>query len=493
MVGYISDSVRLAWGLIYWNIRKSAYRISGRRRPPPCQNPSDSGKAMQTRCEGCVSWDQPRRFRKVCPLLVENPDGQLRCSVDDREVRPYWGRFLRYYGGVFASLYLVCGIGLYAYLRSIGYPISPVHLLWPPKWHLVPQAESGYFFNESRTAMLSGDYRKGLLALANAYEADPKNYIAALEMAENNEAMQPAMADQIYAALLTTHPEHRQEITDHWYHSELARGDDLAIEPLAAGEVDADPSRENFWMRALILASRRSGDTRALAAFRADPAHARWAGVVDMELAGRHLSGDQAIQCYAQPLAPGTPSYGLFFRLDQLMRAGDPMSALDELERHRRELDSSAKVALRLDGLALAQAQEQRERELRALLGQPYSETLMEVVGAHLIRHPDGAALALAYRTLLNRAPAPAPLTVGVWTTYFCAAGASGDFDTMHEIGGRLVASGVMAAPTVQAMDSYFRGKAGSRRVTSFLPFVPLPLEAVYALLGLRPPPAPTA
>ena len=85
MIGWLGDFLRFWWGLLYWNTRKGLFRLNRDQASCPCQNPSDSGRARETGCDAAHYWHQPARFRRVCPLLVETPDG-LRCSVDTRDV-----------------------------------------------------------------------------------------------------------------------------------------------------------------------------------------------------------------------------------------------------------------------------------------------------------------------------------------------------------------------------------------------------------------------
>ena len=73
MTGWIADFFRLAWGLLYWNYRKSWFRLRRGRARCPCQSPSDSGRALETVCEASLSWHKHANFRRVCPLLVDTP------------------------------------------------------------------------------------------------------------------------------------------------------------------------------------------------------------------------------------------------------------------------------------------------------------------------------------------------------------------------------------------------------------------------------------
>jgi hypothetical protein len=127
VLGWCADFFRLWWGLLYWNTRKTWFRIRRGRSVVPCQNLSDSGRAFETQCEACLTWNRPRRFRRVCPLLVDTPDG-LRCSANTPDVRPFWLRAFGLYGGGLASIYLVAVLGVFISLRLIGYPVSILHV-----------------------------------------------------------------------------------------------------------------------------------------------------------------------------------------------------------------------------------------------------------------------------------------------------------------------------------------------------------------------------
>jgi len=128
VIGWTADFFRLAWSLLYWNARKSCFRLRGGARRAPRQHPRDSGRALETQCEACLHWDRPARFARVCPLLVATPVG-LRCSARAVDVRPFWGRAGRYFGGVLAGIYLFGALSFFAFLRTIGYPISIVHVV----------------------------------------------------------------------------------------------------------------------------------------------------------------------------------------------------------------------------------------------------------------------------------------------------------------------------------------------------------------------------
>ena len=92
MAGWFGDLGRLYWGLLYWNARKTLFRIAGARGQAPCQHPSDSGAAGVTGCEACAAWSSRARFKRLCPLIASGPDGRRVCGVAAADVRPFWGR-----------------------------------------------------------------------------------------------------------------------------------------------------------------------------------------------------------------------------------------------------------------------------------------------------------------------------------------------------------------------------------------------------------------
>ena len=487
MLGALSDFGRFAWGLLYWNTRKSVFRLSRARNRNPCQTPSDSGKAMETHCEACQSWSKPVRFQKVCPLLVKTPAG-LRCSVNSAEVRPFWSIALRYYALTLLSAYLAGAIGLFGYLRSIGYPVNIVQVVWPGLWYKVPQAQSAYFLSQTHQAFAKGRFREGLLELGNAYEADPKNYAVAIEYAQNTQAAEPYVADDVYLKAMIDHPEFRENTANLWLQALAARGDFKQLGKLAAGELLHPKGNANLWMRALVTSCRMMADPSPMQRIVDRPELAVWHPLLETEIAAETARTVPQIDAARGVWPPPMPAYGVYYQISALMDAGEAIAGLDLLETSLKRLDAMARIELRLKGLARGGADTLREREIRSLFDGAFTAQEVEVVAAHLIVFPHRASLLAVYRSMVSRHPEINRETAGPWLSLMCAAGIQRDFVTMHDIGLRLRSSG--GAPTVilQALESYFRRESAARRVTSFLPFVPLPLEVTYALLKANPP-----
>jgi hypothetical protein len=299
VLGWLADLFRLAWGLPYWNTRKAWFRRSRGRTRCPCQSPSDSGRRFETGCEACIAWDRPARFRRVCPLLVATADG-LRCSADTADVRPFWGRMFGYYGGTLLSLYLAGAIAVFAFLRSIGYPISIVHVTWPGLWYRVPQARGWFFAQKSSRALAEGRTAEGLLYLSNAYQFDPTSYQIALALAKSYQTGRPRESDVLFENLLREHPAQRDATAQEWFRALLARGDFQKIAGLAYAQALADTARAHVWIRALLFATRQLGDDARLRALLANPSRAAigWHQLLDVELfvrAGRFRDARAAL------------------------------------------------------------------------------------------------------------------------------------------------------------------------------------------------------
>ncbi|HVU35544.1 MAG TPA: hypothetical protein VHE61_19045 [Opitutaceae bacterium] len=489
MLGWLADSFRFAWSLLYWNIRKSWFRFRRGRVACPCQAPSDSGRAYETACDACAGWHRPWRFRRVCPLLVRTKDGP-RCSADTADVRPFWSLTLRYYGGAALALYAAGVLIVFGFLRTIGYPVSIVHVALPPLWHRVGQARGWFFLDRAHRAFAAGRTNEGLLYLSNAYDFDPTNFDAGIALAKAYQLANPARSDQVFARLLRDHPEQRNLTAQDWFRSLLARGEFGQIAMLAKSETLRDPRHANAWIRALIFATRQNQDTQPLKAMLADPSRSAeiWRPLLETELlwrAGRKAEVRAAID---RPWPATAPPFTVVYRVEMLTELGDPMAALDLLEKHRPQLDDEAWLTLRLDCLAAAQARQALRSEFQAyLLSPPLTQPLLKIMCAQLIRHPDRALFAqLSAKFAREHVPLD-DNTAGGWFSLLCTAGAVGDTAQLRALVLRLRNATQTPFTALQMLEAFFRGDLTDRRATTFLPFLPVPIEVSYALIERYP------
>ncbi|MBI2497405.1 MAG: hypothetical protein HYV75_05630 [Opitutae bacterium] len=262
MIGWIGDFFRFWWALFYWNIRKGWFRLSGAHRDDcPCQNQSDSGLAFESRCEPITQWHRPARFRRVCPLLKETPDG-LRCSVEAEGVRPFWGRAAVYAGGALLALYLAGTLAAYVALRAANYEMGYLVVAWPPRWQELRGAQERLYAARAQTAIRQGNYQEAILSLEMVCQLNPRNYSAGLALAGLSQvAARPNVAEHIYERLMRDVPEQRIATAQIWFRTLLARANYANIIPLAATMLSEDPEQRGAWLNALLFA--RNGASRS--------------------------------------------------------------------------------------------------------------------------------------------------------------------------------------------------------------------------------------
>ena len=430
-----------------------------------------------------MTWHTPLRFRRVCPLLVETPRG-LRCSVNAPEVRPFWYRMFGYYGAAIAALYLAAAIGVFIFLRSIGYPITIVHLVWPGSWHHVTEARASYFLERSQRAFAAGRPAEGVLYLSNAYEFDPANATIGLALAQTLQLGQPARSNEIYRHLMSGHPATRAVIAQSWFRALLARGDFIGVQSLARTQVVEDPTQAGVWMRALVFATRQTRNRvplRELQESSASPAR-RWRPVVETEIllqAGKK----SAARASLEQTWSNIPPYGYYYQLNELIALGEGLAAIDLLGKYGGQIDDTARATLLLEAYATLDVPQSRQRLVDALLSSPLNLPTVNLLAAHLIRHPDRAIL-----DELFTAFARAKFSVGAdnlesYLALYCAAGVAGDWGKLQTIATAIRQRGSGSSITLSLAEAFFRGQTTQTRIAGLLPALPMPLEVHYALL----------
>jgi hypothetical protein len=488
MTGWLADFFRLAGGLLYWNTRKSWFQLRRGRARCPCQSPSDSGRALETQCEACLHWARVERFRRVCPLLVPTPGG-WRCSANTADVRPFWGRAFGYYGGALAALYLTGVIGIFGFLRTVGYPVSIVHVAWPPSWHRVGEARGWFFMEKARRAFAANRPGEAILDLSNAYEFDPRNYIAGLTLAKTLQAGQPVVSNRLYERLLHEHPAQHETTAQEWLRALLARGDFDAVSALARDEVLAASPHASAWMRALVFATHQSRHDASLRALRDSPrlVATMWRPLLDTELlllAGRN---SEARTFLDRADWSQVPPYGVYYEVSVLTDLGDVFAALDLLGRSGAQLDDETRVTLQLAAYAQQGAERPLQRLADQLLGQKLSLPVIKILAAQLIRYPNAPLLDQTCARFRAEQIAFTTESSGAVFALLCAAGVNADWPRFHELRQLIMAHGGASQAFLTAVEAFFRGTSSSTRITSFLPVLPLPLEVNYALIARYP------
>ena len=491
-MGWLSDWFRTGWALLYWNWRKTLFRV---RRPAfsPCQNPSDSGRAWETRCEACFGWRQPARFHRVCPLLRPAPDGSLKCSVNTADVRPFWLRAAFFYGAAFLALYLLAVGGTVAVMRTIGYPVSVRAVAWPPAWKEINHARSAYFLRRAETAYAQDQINEAVLSLRLAYDYHPGNYDAGLMLARIWQTGRPDIANQLYGRLLQEHPAQRPATAQHWLRALLPRADYAAIEELAAAALQFDAEHAGAWLNALLFATERTGNHGLLERLESSVLPAGVTDLLRVERLLREPEPFAGLEALASPRPSDVPEYVVHHQIRRLISLGFAPQALDLIAIERRRLSDYDRVALELDALATINHRRLRMVAFDNLVGQTARLPAVELLAAHLIRHPDPGLYDRWRRQLdFTRFTEPAERHAATLAVY-CVAGVHADEAQLTDLGQQLrEATGADYAALASA-EAFFQD-ARTGRIQDILPLLqPLALEINYALLArfeTRPPSA---
>lgn len=263
---WLADSARLVGAAFYWNTRKSLYQLKGHRGRCPCQNESDDSIPGRVRCDAMVHWNDPARFRRVCPLLVSTPDG-WRCSVHATAVRPFWGRVIAGTLVSLATLYLVCVLGAFAFLRVVsGTTITLTQVALPSRWWEIRRTQSDDFLARAAKALAAGKFSEAYLSVTSACERDPDNYPAALLLAKLTMFQGSILhADAQFEDLIRTRPADSAE-TALFYHDTLVQTDRMdRLGALTLHMAVTDTTRASVWMRSALLALRSMAPAQSAA------------------------------------------------------------------------------------------------------------------------------------------------------------------------------------------------------------------------------------
>ena len=492
-MAWLGDFLRFWWSLLYWNGRKSYFRLRHGRVRCPCQNPSDSGRGGETGCDAAQEWRRPARFRRVCPLLLVTPDGP-RCSADARDVRPFWGRALAYFARAAAGVYVAGVLGAFVLMRVVGYPVSPLTLAWPPRWHEFRLARSEYFTAKAQRALAANRVSEAVLSLELAFRDNPRNYDAGFRLAQLMSLGQPEYADHVFALLMRDHPAQRPVTAQARLRNLLVHGRLNHAAELAAAQVVDNPAQRPAWLHVLFFATRHTGDYRLLrdlVARQPPPLQPIDTALINSELVIRQGRGLTLLPGLTTALPPEAGTYGPYYQVSRLSSLGRPAEALALLDRYAaaKRLPAADDFALRLDILrALG-----RGDLLCARLDQgAINSRELELVSAHLVDHPDPAVLAALARSVQRSKLPPDAPTCAAYTAYYVACGVAGDWEQAHIAAGLLKEAAGARMMGLTAVETFFRDRTGSARIESILPVLPtLPLDVIYSLYDRYDRPAP--
>ena len=336
---WLTDTLRLTFGQFYWNLRKTLYVWRSRSGRCPCQNESDDSIPGRVRCDAVLFLHEPGRFRKVCPLLVSTDQG-WRCSVHATQVRPFWGRTLRFSFLALLTVYLIATLVAFAGLRVVArIPVSWTQVAWPGGWAEIPHRQSQHLFEQAVRAFQAGNLPAAHLALTTARVRNPAHYDVTLLLAQIEMfQLSFAVSDAMFAELRQRHPEqaYRTAVVYHDTLLGMDRPRELAEHCFAMAATD--PTHAAVWVRSALLAIRSLRPSEAAALSDKLPElepglaeHAR--RLVRAELDLQTGAKDAALARLREPFpGPYNPFYieHQIVRLAELGKADDAQWLLDQ-------------------------------------------------------------------------------------------------------------------------------------------------------------------
>lgn len=487
MTGWLVDTFRLLWGTIYWNTRKTCHVLGGRRGHAPCQVASDSGRAGETACEAALHYASPGFHRAVCPLLVRRPDGAWICSVDSPQVRPFWQR----------GILILTAAGLLAFafstalafgaLRTLGYEIGYRQVAWPPAWREFRAVQSRFHLARARAAREEGRPADALLALANAYELNPRDYAAGLLLAQLWQRGQALRSDALFARLYKEHPERREQTAQAWYRALLARGDFTSILPLATDRLlSAEPAAPPpaAWIQAWLFAAGRTDHDQARARLLASPRlPASFRALLELESSLPRLAAPDRVHAISGALSATRDPFSANHLLRRLLHESRADLVLPLLQAPDTPLGDREKVLLLLDSLAVLGRAETRAALFRQLLARPAPPSVVELFCTHLIAHPSPELLTALDEKLARDPPPAGEEALPARLAWLVACGATGDAARAQTTIEALAAqAGRDQGLLTLAIQPFLDGRGGIRLETSLPLLQPLPLETTYTL-----------
>lgn len=493
MIGWIGDFFRFWWALFYWNTRKTWFRLRGAHRDScPCQDYSDSGHALDSRCSAITHWEKPVRFHRVCPLLAETKDG-WRCGVDAERVRPFWGRALLFGGAALLAIYLAGSVAVFAFLRTANYETSYLSVLWPARWSDLRFSQEKLYANRAKQAIAAHHYPEALLALQRVCELNPRNYSAALALASLSEISgQASVAEHIYERLMHDVPENRPTTAQIWIRPLLARADYAQIKPLAVAMLSEDSGRREAWLHCLLFAARQTRDQAILESLlQPHTGMPEWcADLVNIEILLLQDHRAQALARLTQVNRRSASSYPPFYQVDRLLSLGRGDQAGRLIDAYGDRLPADEAAFLRLRVFQARKWTSLMEAEYENLLRYPMTPRLAAQFSAWLISQPEPAALALYVDRFLRHGPPVNNDTLSLYHATYLAACLAHDHDRSDRIAAEITRFTLSDAKALRTLGGILVKPTKSAQLSEFLPLVPLPVEAIYAILDRSMPPA---
>jgi hypothetical protein len=388
---------------------------------------------------------------------------------------------------LFAGLFLLVTLGLFAGFRAVGFRVSYLDVAWPPAWRRIDLARSEFYANKGQAALAAGRINEAGLALGLAWDLNPRHAALGFTLARLWQSGQPALSDRVYQRVLGSQPPQAAEIAGSWGHALLLRGDFHGLATLAQARILTEAAPNPAWLHALVFSSRRLRDAAPLRAVR-DLAQLtpEVKTLLDLEMA--ELAGDSAaVQAMLRtPPGENATEYARLHRIGFLIGRGDARAALELLDRSGARLAPGTQVALTLralGALGTEAAQARLHQEFSALLAHQTEPALYELLAAELVRSPDSARLRLVTAALAKRTWATTPAGAPAVAALLCAAVIAEDRAQADQLRSQLRKSTGGRLFVIDRAEELLGARRTLRTAGTILAQLPiLPRETAYAV-----------
>jgi hypothetical protein len=383
-----------------------------------------------------------------------------------------------------ALTYLTATLVVFIFLKSVGYSVTYGGVIWPPAWEKFTRIRADFFLQKYQTASAAGDMQTALMSLSTAYSLDSHNYPAGRLLAQLWQVSQPGLSNRIYHRLLNEHPDEAEATAQAWFRALLARGDFGGVEELAFIRITANPRHSDAWLNAFLFANQRTDNLpirRRLEAVSGLPHAARFL----LTLAG-DLKKAPPAEAHGRLLraAAEAPDALSFFNVcRRLIARGFAQEALEWIERRAGLLGRRDVIPLQLDALATLGWNTTLHSEIKSLLTSASDLVIVELLSAHLIRHPNAETRKLVFDHLdAHRLPAT-QASYPAYLSLFCATGVGRDAPRLRWTAARIKEILHHDFRSLDAIGESLIDGNRNRRIENYLPALqPLPLEVSYAL-----------
>jgi hypothetical protein len=272
----------------------------------------------------------------------------------------------------------------------------------------------------------------------------------------------------------------------------LARGDFSQIKRMASDLLVEDEAQRVPWFNALLYACSATKDSEPLAHLASvSPAPPGWClqlAAIEQTVIAGHRDEARA-KLLRMPVRPDS-NFVPYYHADRLLRLGFASETLRLLEQHAPLFSAAEASSFRLRAFARLGWRPSLRTEFESALASLAAPQMGTLLAAHLLRHPDVDQAADFARAILRLNPDITPQSYPVVAAAYLACRHAGAERAAADLLKLLQVGTSSRAGSLEILGSMLvNSRREPVRLDLVLPTTALPIEAIYTLLELHPPP----